>query len=163
MARIAARNAAPMLPGSSGCKRMVLTTGHKWHCADDSNSRADTEATTSVGRERSTLLVSGTTWIVPRPGGEDEVSSQTTAGRTKPASLPAGMAKSTLTTSPARIFTDYFEADIEPTPLVGVQLDLSESLANAPLTLGSYQTVELLAQGESIVVGKLPEFVAGSR
>jgi hypothetical protein len=73
------------------------------------------------------------------------------------------MPKSTLTTSPARIFTDYFETDIEPTPLVGVQLDPSESLANAPLTLGSYQTVELLAQGESIVVGKLPEFVAGSR
>lgn len=82
--------------------RVVATERMCWHCADEEAARplpSSGSMTTSVLLCRM-VRVNGTTWTTFRRPLRTRRAVTTTAGRRSPASLPAGIPRSSSTTSP---------------------------------------------------------------
>ena len=111
VSRSSARMAGPTLPRR--CRiRVVAIDLTCWHCAADGASRPLASSglmSTSVPLGR-IVRVSGTTWTTFGPPRRMRPAVRTTARRRSPASLPAGVPRSTSTTSPG--------VSIEPRHLV---------------------------------------------
>ena len=151
---------APTLPYSPPTRRSTLTAVQRWHCAAESVASPGAVTTTSVGRARSTLLVTGTTWTVRGRCASTPFAVTITAGRSNPGSLPAGIPKSTRTMSPASIVGSGCDTKVEPCAITAGQLGGAELTAHAPLSLGSQETRDFFVQGHAVEVSELPKCVA---
>ncbi|MHB8466807.1 MAG: hypothetical protein ACYDD7_18475 [Acidimicrobiales bacterium] len=104
----------------------------------------------------------GTTWIVRGRPSSTSSAVTTTAGRTKPGSLPAGTPKSTSTTSPARIVADRLRAHLEPGSFLDIELGRRQRVTDPTLPLGSDQSRDLFVERDAIIRGEVPQVVPGS-
>jgi hypothetical protein len=153
---------APTLPYPPPMRRSTLTAVQRWHCAAESMASPGAVTTTSVGRARSTLLVTGTMWTVRGRCASTPFAVTITAGRSNPGSLPAGIPKSTRTMSPASIVGSGCDTKVEPCAITAGQFGGAELSAHAPLSLGSQESRDFFVQGHAVEVSELPECVAGA-